>query len=183
MQASLDPIVDVPMVRSGWGECQSSASMWTQRISSSAVCGYSSLSIMFLSKVSDMRRWASGSIHVPQNVARLKRELPSRINSSWIRLYAVLGAMPSSGMEWRGVGPSSDLRAYMGRIRSVLCCFWPKCGIAASFSIRVGFLRSPDHSRRRRDTCVNCGRIVGEFGGLQWPAAGDPALFSPSRAA
>ena len=28
--------------------------MWTQRISSSAVCGYSSLSIMFLSNVSDI---------------------------------------------------------------------------------------------------------------------------------
>ena len=86
MQASLEPMVEVPMVLSGSGEFQSSASMWTQRISSSAVCGYSSLSIMFLSKVSDIRRCASGSIQVLQKVARLKRELPSRINSSWIRL-------------------------------------------------------------------------------------------------
>ena len=41
---------------------------------------------MFLSKVSAMSLWASGSIQVLQKVARLKRELPSRINSSWIRL-------------------------------------------------------------------------------------------------
>ena len=34
------------------GAFQSSASMWTQRDSISAVCGYSSLSIMFLSNVS-----------------------------------------------------------------------------------------------------------------------------------
>ena len=59
--------------------------MWTQRISSSAVCGYSSLSIMFLSNVSDISFCASGSIQVPQKVARLKRELPSMISSSWIR--------------------------------------------------------------------------------------------------
>jgi hypothetical protein len=86
MQASLEPMVDVPMVVSGEGACHNSASMWTQRISSSAVCGYSSLSIMFLSKVSAMSLWASGSIHVLQKVARLKRELPSRMSSSWMRL-------------------------------------------------------------------------------------------------
>ena len=55
MQASLDPMVEVPMVLAGSGECHNSASMCTQRISSSAVCGYSSLSIMFLSNVSDIR--------------------------------------------------------------------------------------------------------------------------------
>ena len=38
--------------------------MFTQRFSSSAVCGYSSLSIMFLSNVSAIRRSACGSIHV-----------------------------------------------------------------------------------------------------------------------
>ena len=127
MQASLEPMVEVPMVRSGPGEFHSSASIFTHRISSSAVCGYSSLSIMFLSKVSDMSLWASGSIQVLQKVARLKRELPSRINSSWIRLYAVPGDMPCSGMEWRGVGPSSEWRAYMGRIWSGLKCFRGRC--------------------------------------------------------
>ena len=58
--------------------------MLTQRISSSAVCGYSSLSIMFLSKHSAIRRSACGSIHVVTNVARFSRALPSSISSSWM---------------------------------------------------------------------------------------------------
>ena len=49
MHASLEPTVDVPMVVAAAGECHKSASMWIQRLSSSADCGYSSLSIMFLS--------------------------------------------------------------------------------------------------------------------------------------
>ena len=49
--ASLDPVVDVPIVLAASGEFQRSASMWTHRSSSSAVCGYSSLSTMFLSMV------------------------------------------------------------------------------------------------------------------------------------
>ena len=58
--------------------------MLTQRISNSAVCGYSSLSIMFLSKHSDMSRSAWGSIHVVTNVATFRRALPSSISSSWM---------------------------------------------------------------------------------------------------
>ena len=57
--------------------------MLTQRISSSAVCGYSSLSIMFLSKHSAISFSACGSIHVVTNVARFMRALPSSISSSW----------------------------------------------------------------------------------------------------
>ena len=57
--------------------------MFTQRVSSSAVCGYSSLSIMFLSKHSAINRSACGSIHVVTKVARLRRALPSSISSSW----------------------------------------------------------------------------------------------------
>ena len=56
--------------------------MLTHRISRSAVCGYSSLSIMFLSKHSAISRVASGSIHVLTNVARLRRAFPSSISSS-----------------------------------------------------------------------------------------------------
>ena len=56
--------------------------MFTQRISSSAVCGYSSLSIMFLSRHSAISAFAWGSIHVVTNVARLSRALPSSISSS-----------------------------------------------------------------------------------------------------
>ena len=58
--------------------------MLTQRRSISAVCGYSSLSIMFLSKLSAISFSASGSIQVVTNVARLSRELPSSSSSSWI---------------------------------------------------------------------------------------------------
>ena len=47
--------------------------MFTQRRSISAVCGYSSLSIMFLSNDSAMSRSASGSIHVVTNVAMFRR--------------------------------------------------------------------------------------------------------------
>ena len=35
---------------------------------------------------------------------------------------AVLGGMPSSGTAWRGAGPSSHFRAYMGRITRVSSC-------------------------------------------------------------
>ncbi len=68
--ASLEPVVDVPRVFAASGEFHRSARMCTQRASSSAVCGYSSLSIMFLSSVRSISRWTSGSSHVWQNVAR-----------------------------------------------------------------------------------------------------------------
>ncbi len=82
MQASLDPVVEQPTAWSAAGTCQSRESMFTQRSSSSAVCGYSSLSIMFLSKVSAMSRSAWGSIQVVTKVARLSRALPSSMSSS-----------------------------------------------------------------------------------------------------
>ncbi len=61
-----------------------SATIAMQRLSIAAVAGYSSLSIMFLSKVSAISFSASGSIHVVTKVARLSRELPSSISSSWM---------------------------------------------------------------------------------------------------
>ncbi len=82
MAASLDPVVDVPVASSVSGEFHSRLNMLTQRISISAVRGYSSLSIMFLSNVSAMSSWACGSIHVVTKVARLSRELPSSMSSS-----------------------------------------------------------------------------------------------------
>ena len=81
--ASLLPVVEQPGASSGSGACHRRLIMSTQRISISAVCGYSSLSIMFLSNVSAIRRCACGSIHVPTKVARLRRALPSSISSSW----------------------------------------------------------------------------------------------------
>ena len=65
--------------------------MLTQRVSSAAVCGYSSLSIMFLSRHSAIRRSAWGSIHVDTNVATFRRALPSSISSSWTIWYATSG--------------------------------------------------------------------------------------------
>ncbi len=79
--ASDDPTVETPVAEAGsvggdrssaW---KSAATMLTQRVSISAVAGYSSLSIMFLSNVSAMSRSACGSIQVVTKVARFRREL------------------------------------------------------------------------------------------------------------
>ena len=51
MQPSELPVVDVPTLSAACGACHRSASIRTQRASISAVCGYSSLSTMFLSNV------------------------------------------------------------------------------------------------------------------------------------
>lgn len=97
MQASEEPVVEQPTALSGSGACHRSASIDTQRRSSSAVRGYSSLSIMFLSRHSPISTPASGSIHVVTKVARLSRALPSSISSSWTSWYAVAGAIGPSG--------------------------------------------------------------------------------------
>ncbi len=81
--ASLDPVVEHPVASSAAGACQRLAKMLTQRVSISAVCGYSSLSIMFLSKHSAMSLSACGSIQVDTNVATLSRAFPSSMSSSW----------------------------------------------------------------------------------------------------
>jgi len=81
--ASLDPVVKQPVASAASGAFKSRPSMFTHRISISAVCGYSSLSIMFLSKHSAMSFSAWGSIQVETNVATLSRALPSSISSSW----------------------------------------------------------------------------------------------------
>ena len=82
--ASLEPVVEHPVACSAAGACHRFPRMSTQRVSRAAVCGYSSLSIMFLSKHSAIRRSACGSIHVVTKVARLRRELPSSASSSWM---------------------------------------------------------------------------------------------------
>ena len=82
MQASEDPMAEAPTVLAASGAFHRSASMCTQRRSISAVCGYSSLSIMFLLTDSAISARTSGSSHVWQNVARFCRELPSSISSS-----------------------------------------------------------------------------------------------------
>ncbi len=81
MHASLDPVVEQPTA-SPCGAFHRCPMMFTHRCSSSAVCGYSSLSIMFLAAVSAISCSASGSIQVVTNVARFCRALPSRMSSS-----------------------------------------------------------------------------------------------------
>ena len=82
MHASDEPMAEAPTVLADSGAFHRSASMWTQRRSSSAVCGYSSLSIMFLSIARSISWCTAGSSHVWQNVARFCRELPSSSSSS-----------------------------------------------------------------------------------------------------
>ena len=94
MHASLDPVVEHPAALPATGECHRWARMLTQRRSISAVCGYSSLSIRFLSKHAAISRVASGSIQVVTKVARLSRGLPSRMSSSCTTWAAVCGSRP-----------------------------------------------------------------------------------------
>ncbi|MEI2700498.1 MAG: hypothetical protein V9E94_20000 [Microthrixaceae bacterium] len=53
MHASEEPMVEVPIALSMSGQFHRSAMIRQQRSSIAAVCGYSSLSIMFLSYVSE----------------------------------------------------------------------------------------------------------------------------------
>jgi len=78
--------------------------MWTQRRSTSAVCGYSSLSIMFLLTDSAIRARSSGSAHVWQKVARFWRALPSSISSSDTTWNASLACVWSLGNRYLGTG-------------------------------------------------------------------------------
>jgi hypothetical protein len=68
--ASLEPVVEHPRVLAASGECQRSANINTHRLSISAVDGYSSLSIMFLSMDRSMSLCTSSSTQVWQKVAR-----------------------------------------------------------------------------------------------------------------
>ena len=89
--------------------------MFTHRRSISAVCGYSSLSIMFFEAHSAMSSSASGSIQVVTNVARLSRALPSSISSSWMIWKAIRGGMPLSARRRRGTSPTSPCWENCGR--------------------------------------------------------------------
>ncbi len=80
--ASDEPVVETPTASPSAGALNRLATMLTQRRSISAVAGYSSLSIMFLSKAAFISASASGSIQVVTNVTRLRRALPSSISSS-----------------------------------------------------------------------------------------------------
>ena len=114
--ASDEPVVEQPTARCGSSACHSDESITTDLVSSSAVWGYSSLSIMFLSKHSAISSRASGSIHVVTNVARFIRALPSSISSSWMIWYAVLWCISPSGSAYFGTRVVSAPRANRGLI-------------------------------------------------------------------
>jgi hypothetical protein len=103
MQASDEPVVEQPVASPSVSSApHSDASIATHRRSSSAVCGYSSLSIMFLSLHSAISARAAGSIQVVTNVARFVRALPSSMSSSWTIWYAVSGSIGPSGSRFFG---------------------------------------------------------------------------------
>src|SRR5690242_5399254 len=104
MHASDEPMAEAPTVLAASGAFHRSAIMCTHRRSISAVCGYSSLSIMFLLIASAIRARTSGSSHVWQNVARFCRALPSSISSSDTSWNASLGSVPSRGNVYFGTG-------------------------------------------------------------------------------
>ena len=103
MHASDEPMADAPIVLAASGAFHRSASMCTHRRSISAVCGYSSLSIMFLSMHRSMSACTCGSSHVWQNVARFWRELPSSISSSCTTWKASSGAVSFVGNLYLGM--------------------------------------------------------------------------------
>ena len=109
MQASDEPIAEVPIVLAG-GVPQVGEDAHSSGPRSAAVCGYSSLSIMFLSTVSAYSCRACGSIQVLTNVARFSRALPSSIASSCTIWYAVSGDISWSGMRLRGTAISRAAR-------------------------------------------------------------------------
>jgi hypothetical protein len=113
MQASEEPVVEQPMMSAGSGAFHRSARMATQRRSSSAVCGYSSLSIMFLSEHSAISSRACGSIQVVTKVARLSRALPSSISSSRTSCNAVSAGSAVSSSRSRGGVSSAPSAGFM----------------------------------------------------------------------
>ncbi len=104
MHASDEPMAEAPTVLAASGAFHKSAIMCTHRRSISAVCGYSSLSIMFLLIDSAISARTSGSSHVWQNVARFCRALPSSISSSDTTWNASAGAVSSRGKWYFGTG-------------------------------------------------------------------------------
>jgi hypothetical protein len=108
MAASLEPVVEHPVAWSTSGACHRWLRILTHRVSISAVFGYSSLSIMFLSKHSAMSRSACGSAQVLTNVARFSRAFPSSISSSWMIWYATSGGSSSEPQRCRDRRPGSS---------------------------------------------------------------------------
>ncbi len=93
--------------------------MCTQRRSISAVCGYSSLSIMFLSMARSISRWTCGSSQVWQNVARFCRLLPSSSISSATSWKAFSAGDSPAGKRYFGSGAGQGAAAEDGVVDPV----------------------------------------------------------------
>ncbi len=111
MHASDEPMAEHPTAPPSSGAFHRSASIWTHRRSISAVCGYSSLSIMFLLMDRSISRCTSSSSHVWQKVARFCRALPSSRSSSEIAWKASSLRISSFGKRWDGNVVSRSLPA------------------------------------------------------------------------
>ena len=150
MHASDDPMAEAPTVLAASGAFHKSAIMCTHRRSISAVCGYSSRSIMFLLIDSAIRARTSGSSHVWQNVARFCRALPSSISSSDTNWNASRGSVPSWGNVYLGTGlvrsrSANTQSAIWSRITSRSCN-----AIVASPVVTAGSVLAPGSTGARR---------------------------------
>src|SRR5262252_1568490 len=148
MHASDDPIAEAPTVLADSGAFHRSAIMCTHRRSISAVCGYSSRSIMFLLIDSAISASTSGSSHVWQNVARFCRAFPSSISSSETIWYASLGSVPSGGNVYLGTGlvrsrSANTQSAIWSRTTSRSCNV-----IVASPEVTAGSVLAPEKHQR-----------------------------------
>src|SRR5215203_2512104 len=152
MAASLEPVVEHPVAESVSGELHKWLSMLTQRISSSAVCGYSSLSIMFLSKHSAISFSACGSIHVVTNVARFRRAFPSSMSSSWMISYAISGAIGLSGRRCFGTDATSPSGAKSGLTeRYSPSSSSPSTFVCSAMAVLLSGLRSSGEDQQDED--------------------------------
>ncbi len=158
MQASLEPVVEQPVAWLPPGAFHRLDKILTQRRSSSAVCGYSSLSIMFLAAHSAINCSASGSIHVVTNVARLSRAFPSRMSSSLTTCNAVRGRTPCSGNRYRGISPLNS-RKYSGLTSSSAPWTDSSTWTCSAMTVLPGRIlpgRRQDPSRRGRRRRAGC---------------------------
>ena len=111
MQASEEPMAEHPTASPPSGAFHRSPRSCTQRRSISAVCGYSSLSIMFLLMDRSINLWTSSSSQVWQKVARFWRALPSSRSSSEMHWKASSGRISSVGKWMEGSRVSRSLPA------------------------------------------------------------------------
>ena len=163
MQASEDPMAEAPTALPASGAFHRSASMCTQRASISAVCGYSSLSIMFLWIDMAISAISSGSAHVWQNVARFCRAFPSSISSSATTWYASRAGDSADGKRYLG---TSRVRSCPTKTHSSICSrtVSRSCsGIIRTSSIGTPADPGPWHSPsgQRRHSCPCFPALIG----------------------